>query len=277
MNATTMTKRTAIHVSLALGLVIGVASAEATGPPRFPLRGCGPDAVPAGTACLDKYEASAWRVPSPTTANASLVRRIRLGRATEVDLAAGGATQLGTASDDYAPCTDNGQNCTDDIYAVSLPSVLPAAFITWFQAQAACANSGKRLPTSAEWQVGANGTPDAGPDDHIADCNTADSAASTLTGSRSRCVSARGAFDMVGNLFEWVADWVPLSTDCPNWASFSDDAMCLAGASTSRPGPGALLRGGAFSSGSTAGPLTVLGTLEPSRSGEELVGFRCVR
>jgi hypothetical protein len=31
-----------------------------------------------------------------------------------------GATQLGTAGDDYAPCTDNGQNCANDIYAVSL-------------------------------------------------------------------------------------------------------------------------------------------------------------
>jgi len=33
---------------------------------------------------------------------------------------------------------------------VSLPSVLPSAFITWFQAQEAYANSGKRLPTIAE-------------------------------------------------------------------------------------------------------------------------------
>ena len=136
------------------------------------MRRCGPDAVVAGTVCLDRYEASVWRVPNPTTTNAMLVRKIQLGRATRADLTAGGATQLGTASDDYAPCADNGQNCANDIYAVSLPSEIPSAFITWFQAQEACANAGKRLPTSAEWQVGANGTPDPGPDNGTTDCNT---------------------------------------------------------------------------------------------------------
>ena len=28
---------------------------------------CGDDAVVAGTVCMDKYEASVWRVPNPTT------------------------------------------------------------------------------------------------------------------------------------------------------------------------------------------------------------------
>lgn len=270
-------KRALMQSFLAMGLMTGPAGTAVGLAPTGPLTRCAPDAVAAGSVCLDKYEASVWRVPAPTTTNAALVRRIRRGTATGTDLLAGGATPLGTTSDDYAPCADSGRGCFNDIYAVSLPSEIPAAFVTWFQAQAACANSAKRLPTSAEWQVGANGTPDPGPDDHTADCNSANSNTVTLTGSRSRCVSARGAFDMVGNLFEWVADWVPLSTDCPNWASFSDDVMCLAGASTSRPGPGALLRGGSFASGPTAGPLAVLGTLEPSRSGDALVGFRCAR
>ena len=61
------------------------------------------------------------------------------------DLTAGGATQLGTMSADYAPCTAAGQSCANDSYAVSLPSVIPSARITWFQAQEACANAGKRL------------------------------------------------------------------------------------------------------------------------------------
>jgi sulfatase-modifying factor enzyme 1 len=124
---------------------------------------CAADAVLAGTVCLDRYEASVWRVPNPATTNASLVRKFQIGRATQADLIAGAATQLGTASDDYAPCAHNGQNCANDIYAVSLPSATPSASITWFQAQEACANAGKRLPTNAEWQVGANGTPDPGP------------------------------------------------------------------------------------------------------------------
>ena len=196
-------------------------------------------------------------------------------RRPQADLTAGGATQLGTASDDYAPCTQNGQNCANDIYAVSLPSEIPSANITWFQAQEACANAGKRLPTSAEWQVGANGTPDPGPDDGTTDCNS-DTGSVTLTGARSSCVSARGAFDMVGNLDEWVADWVPLSTECSDWGGFSDDFMCLFGASTAAGGPGALLRGGDFRSRSSAGPLAVVGSGGPFNS-RAFIGFRCAR
>ena len=89
--------------------------------------------------------ASVWRVPNPTTTNAILVRRIQVGKATHADLVAGGATQLGTVVDDYDPCTDNGGNCADDIYAASLSAVIPAANITWFQALAVCTSSGKRL------------------------------------------------------------------------------------------------------------------------------------
>ena len=236
---------------------------------------CGPDAVATGTACLDRYEASVWRVHQPTTTNAPLVRKIQLGTATFVDLSVGGATQLGTTGDDYAPCTDDGQSCADDLYAVSLPSVMPAANVTWFQAQEACANAGKRLPTSAEWQVGANGTPDAGPDNGSTDCNS-NTGSATPTGARASCVSARGAFDMVGNLDEWVADWVPLSTACSTWGVLSDDFMCLFGASTGVGGPGALLRGGDYRSHSSAGPLAVVASGSPFNS-RDFVGFRCAR
>jgi formylglycine-generating enzyme required for sulfatase activity len=241
-----------------------------------PLEKCPVDAVVSGTVCMDKYEASVWRVPDPTTTNATLVRRIRRGTATRADLLAGGAMQLGATGDDYAPCADNAQNCFNDIYAVSLPSEIPSAFIAWFQAQEACANSGKRLPTSAEWQVGANGTPDPGPDDHATDCNTLSPFTVAPTGSRSSCVSARGAFDMVGNLYEWVADWVPPSTACPGWGGFSNDNMCLSGASTTANGPGALLRGGDFGHGTAAGPFTVSASFGPSVFGPS-IGFRCAR
>ena len=81
---------------------------------------------------------------------------------------------------------------------------------------------------------------------------------------------------MVGNLAEWVSDWVPLSTACPGWGRFSDDLMCLAGASTTEAGPGALVRGGGFFGGSSSGPLAVLGTVVATAS-DDFVGFRCVR
>jgi len=261
--------RTATTGFLAAGLVMGaMAAAHAAGP-------CGPDAVVAGPVCLDRYEASVWRVPNPATTNASLVTKITLGTATQADLTAGGAKLLGTAGDDYAPCTNDGQNCANDIYAVSLASQIPSANATWFQAQEACVNAGKRLPTSAEWQAGADGTPDPGPDNRATDCNSASNLVAGA-GSRSACVSAHGAFDMVGNLEEWVADWVPLSTTCTGWGSSSNDRMCLAGASTAVGGPGALTRGGSFVDSAGAGPLAVVGGRRPSFS-SGLVGFRCAR
>ena len=237
---------------------------------------CPPDSVLVGAVCMDTYEASAWRVPNPTTANASLVAKIQQGTATTADLAAGGAAQLGTASDDYAPCADNGQSCANDVYAVSLPSVAPAAFVTWFQAQEACANSGKRLPTNAEWQTAASGTPDAGPDNGTTDCNTA-SDALPRTGDRASCVSSRGAFDMVGGVAEWVAEWHPAETACPGWSNFSDDEMCLAGASTTTPSPVAPTRGGAWASlgGTKAGPFAIH-PFAPFHS-TAFIGFRCAR
>ncbi|GIW44840.1 MAG: hypothetical protein KatS3mg077_2122 [Candidatus Binatia bacterium] len=256
--------------------VLLAGTAMAAGPPSGPLKKCPPDAVVSGTVCMDKYEASVWRIPDPLGTNAKLVKKVQKGKATQADLTAGGATQLGTMSDDYAPCTDNGQTSCSDIFAVSLPGVTPARFITWFQAQQACKNSRKRLPSNAEWQAAVAGTPDPGSDNGTTDCNTAPISPVAATGSRSNCVSSDGAFDMVGNLWEWVADWVPLSTACPGWGSFSNDSMCLSGASTTDTSPGALLRGGSFFQGSSAGPLSVNGNAQPS-DWFDVVGFRCAR
>jgi hypothetical protein len=189
----------AITVSAALALLASTAGAQGA----KPLTKCPVDAVVSGTVCMDKYEASVWRVPLPATANKSLVKKIQQGKVKMTDLTKGGATQLGVASDDYAPCADSGQNCTDDIYAVSLPGVTPSGYITWFQAQQACKNARKRLPSNAEWQAAVAGTPDPGGDNGTTDCNSATGSVS-LTGARTSCVSADGAFDMVGNLHEWV-------------------------------------------------------------------------
>jgi hypothetical protein len=61
----------------------------------------------------------------------------------------------------------------------------------------------------------------------------------------------------------------------PGWGTFSDDEMCLSGASTTASGPGALLRGGAFVFSASAGPLRVI-DLTPSFS-SRFIGFRCAR
>lgn len=227
------------------------------------LAACPPDSVQVGPACVDKYESSVWAIPS---ARRELIARVRQGTATLADLNAGGAVQLGLVKGDLAKggCPATGNRCRS-VYAVSLPGVKPAAFVNWFQAVAIARNAHKRLLTNQEWQAAAFGTPDPGNAPGSSDCNTA-SAGITLTGSRSRCISDVGAFDMVGNLWEWIADLVPLSTACVKPLFASKDFNCVAGASNSE-GPGAVFRGGGFdnglAAGEAAGVFTIDGTVQP--------------
>jgi formylglycine-generating enzyme required for sulfatase activity len=248
---------------------------------------CPPDAVLVGQTCVDKYEASVWQVPATSLggrSNTGLINKIRKGTVKLADLTAGGATQISPSSS----CTPaipstfplNGQ-WTAPVYAVSIAGVHPTACVSWFQADQACALSGKRLLTNAEWQRAAAGTPDPGTDNGTTDCNISAAGDATDTGARSSCKSSWGAFDMVGNLYEWVSDWVPLSTTCPGWGSgffFNGDFQCFAGADTSSVGggPGALMRGGDFDNGSDAGVFAIRGSLQPSGS-DQFLGFRCGR
>jgi hypothetical protein len=121
---------------------------------------CPSDSVAVGPICIDKYEASVWNI---APMQEKLIRRVQRGRAKVADLTSGGAIQDGITADDYdsANCPDTGNGCTR-VYAVSIPGVSPARFLTWFQAAAACRNAGKRLLTNVEWQAAAFGTPDPG-------------------------------------------------------------------------------------------------------------------
>jgi formylglycine-generating enzyme required for sulfatase activity len=178
-----------------------------------------------------------------------------------------------------ASCPDTGNGCVD-VYAVSIPAVTPAGYITWFQAAAAARNSLKRLPTNQEWQVAALGTPDTGgADDGSMTCDTDQVNGLPIlsaTGSRSACISDVGAFDMVGNLWEWVGDWGDLGTTCTPWpATFGSDASCVGGPGPSNL-PSAWFRGGSRQSLTEAGVFAVNGRNIPAFSGSE-VGFRCAR
>lgn len=227
--------------------------------------GCPPDSIRVGVTCLDKYEASVWDVPPE---NVSLIRKIRLGTVTLAELQAG-AMQRGAPTDDYgSACIDSGAGCVN-LYAVSIPGVTPSRHITWFQATAAARNAGKRLPTNAEWQAAALGTPDGAP------CIVAGGPPGGLTGSAG-CVSNTGQFDMVGNLSEWVADWTLLNPGLPCVTGFygSNDFNCLSGLVAAN-GPGAIVRGGNFQDGLAAGAFAV-GALPPTFESDSL-GFRATR
>ena len=238
---------------------------------------CPPDSVKVGDVCIDKYESSIWQIPS---GNADLVRRVQLGRVTLADLTNGGATQVSSAfncSPTFPPTFDATGNWTSPLFAVSVPGVKPTSCVTWFQAEQACALSGKRLLTNQEWQRAAAGTPDPGTDDGGTDCNIGGLAQPSDTGSRAKCTSNWGAFDMVGNVEEWVADWTAQPTDCPGWGTFSDDLMCLAGASTTATGPGALVRGGGFFRDVfTEAGVFAVDVVIPAQA-QRGIGFRCGR
>jgi formylglycine-generating enzyme required for sulfatase activity len=210
--------------------------------------------VRVGGLCVDVFEASVWSEPA-------------------------GGTQFGVENADY-PCQIDGDDCTA-IYARSVASVLPARYITWFQAQQACRNAGKRLLTNAEWQSAAAGTPDPGPaGDGLTTCNT-NTTAPKVTGSSATCVSAAGVRDMVGNVWEWVAEWEQAGISCTDWGAFSDDAMCLSLLQTSGAGialdpPGGPARGGNWDYRNAAGVFAVDASVDVT-SPYVSYGFRCTR
>jgi formylglycine-generating enzyme required for sulfatase activity len=203
--------------------------------------------VASGSTCIDRYEASLWRIT-----NRRCISLIRQGAAVPPDCLAG-AVQLGINGVDYTngQCQFNGGGCKD-IFALSLPGVTPAHTINYFIAAAACRNSGRRLPSNAEWQAAALGTPDPWPQDDPANQCNLEGASTTLTGARSKCVSDVGAYDMVGNVIEFVADWGALATAGANWdvfiAGFGGDVSNMGGSPNGAIYglPGTTLRGGSF-------------------------------
>jgi formylglycine-generating enzyme required for sulfatase activity len=94
------------------------------------------------------------------------------------------------------------QSCT----AVSKAQAKPWRHVTQLQAQQACSRAGKRLLSPDEWYKSALGTPDTASGFVDDGCNVARNRADGVapTGNGMRCVSDTGAYDMVGNVWEWV-------------------------------------------------------------------------
>jgi formylglycine-generating enzyme required for sulfatase activity len=265
----------------ACGLVLSLGSlanpVEAAGPV------CPADAVQSGPICIDKYENSVWDLSAVTSEKAKtrLIESIRAGSVTLANLTEAGAVQVGLLDGDLAShgCPTTASQCID-VYAVSIAGVTPATTINWFQAAAAARNSGKRLPTNQEWQVAAFGTPDTGgADDGVTTCNTDDPVPGrvTATGSRSGCVSDVGAFDMVGNVWEAVADWGDINDTCSTW--ISGDVSCFGGpgSTSGNPyAPGAYQRGGRSDGATANGVFAVRVNGGPHAFGRNS-GFRSAR
>jgi hypothetical protein len=275
--------------ALVLALVVALAATARAA-------SCPPDSAAVGPTCIDRYEASVWRLPPGRRA---LIAQIQRGRVTLAKLLAVGAEQVGAfpvetcEGDEYAPeLTPSGAG-GGELFAVSVPGVVPSTCITWFQADLACRLSGKRLLRNQEWQAAVAGTPDPGlADDGVATCNTFSPYAS-LTGGRVTCVSAWGLHDMIGNAWEWVGEWGDVGGDCSQYgAAYGDDVACV-GSSTPEPEPlgvsrvkellpfdpllpGGFARGGNIGIEARAGAFAIYAGGSPATQSRS-IGFRCAR
>lgn len=189
-----------LAAALAFGsLVLASTNAAAQTP-------CPPDMAQVGDTCVDRYEAS-------------LV---------EID---GNGRELGPWSPYLSP---EGRV----VKAVSRATVVPQAYVSWYEAKAACHNAGKRLCKANEWISACKGpghTRYPYGDWHVANACVDTGRTAPLgryygasemysmqamndprlnqtphtvapTGDAERCTNAYGVHDMVGNVHEWADD-----------------------------------------------------------------------
>ena len=115
----------------------------------------------------------------------------------------------------YKACVDAGV-CDQPIittdYNNSQYAQHPVVYVTWNMAKEYCEWRGARLPTEAEWEKAARGTDGRtypwGEEIDSSFANYGGNVGDTTSvGSYESGVSPYGAYDMAGNVWEWVADW----------------------------------------------------------------------
>ncbi len=110
----------------------------------------------------------------------------------------------------YVP---KGHFCIDKFEYPNRKGRKPKSGVTFNEARALCKKAGKRLPTEAEFEAACKGPDDAkfgyGDKFRKGACNLSGSLVKSSvapSGSMKKCACPYGAYDMVGNLWEWTDD-----------------------------------------------------------------------
>lgn len=186
---------------------------------------CDPNQAPVPDACLTEEPGDPGCPDGMTKVDTFCIDRFE---AALVEVA-------GSTTKPWSPYVNPG---THNVRAVSLRAAVPQGYISQVQAGAACAAAGKRLCTDSEWlracqgpstttypygntrqpgvcndaraqhpAIELYGTSDSWIYSHLdSPCINQEANGLAATGSHAGCITAEGAFDMMGNLHEWTAD-----------------------------------------------------------------------
>ena len=178
----------------------------------------------------------------------------------------------------------------------------PLVSLNWCAAKKACQNAGKHLCTNQEWfqacnYKGGQWNITAEETAETMSCTTTDECGGVAcnTGASSGCVTQEGAYDMIGNVWEWAdkvvtvdptnglttnnyvtgydfATGLPISVGASADAYGNDYYWAYNGAGVAR----APVRGGGWTDGAYDGCFTLYLQCAPSGPNTN-VGFRCCR
>jgi len=228
-----------------------------------------------GGYCIDKYEAS---MPGATS------------------------SVMGTSGEIA------NRNNPGTMKAESKSGVIPWVRVSQVSARTACTNAGKNLCSDAEWLGAANlqgqmyylpMSLNVAPYYCVVSSSTYCSGNSyeggaacdtgTYSGGASGCYSSEGVYDMTGNVWEWtdevvdvvnpdgVAGWKYAnaegewqSSTSGLWNKYGNDGVYFPTTITTR----AVLRGGYWYNGATAGPFSARLNIAPTTT-RSFIGFRC--